>query len=768
MNMGSALASAAVPSSVPSLRHLWQAPMFFLGLVTLLAGSGLHLWRTRACPCAGHDLAHARCLLERDHNPAEAATLLQRIIERSPPGKAAGEAYLLLGWAHAEMARGLNGDAALQSWREVREDLEKAENLGVAEEDCTRLAFRRAECAFHTGEEPGSVIERLGPIADEVDDRAEAYRILCACYLRLPRPDLDAALKANEQLRQLPLLSEDVLGPARLQGGEILFKLGRGREARKVLEKMSSDAAPELLAQARFLRARSLQEEEQWGEAAELWRMLLEDHRSPPGNTGFVLYHLGLCLRRLDQPGEAARIWQDCTQKSQGPEGDAAALWLGELRLNELDRENAVNAFGRAVRTLLSPDDWNNPYIDRARARQMFERGCLLYRQMRDFERSIQLARHYERLAAPGVGQMLRGQAAQDCGAERLAKATQSGASGTPEEQQARQLFRDAALAYEEAAEASTSSLEKADRLWSAAQARQLGLDHVRAIALLERYLQLNQRPENLSEAWYLVATSQQALQNELEMEKAYRECIKYETRFAHRARFQLAQLALTRGRIDDAEGILEQNLKLLRFDPDNEALEKTLLALGSIHYQRHNFKMVAFRLQEALSRFTTSPETFRARFQLAESYRQLAGQENQSYLLSAGMADETRRNFLEQHRIWLTKAAEQFQMLAQNPGNLTPVEATHAAFSAAECRFNLGQYDQALVVYELLVVRYKDRLERLKALGGTVRCHAALGQRDKLQQRLAEIRGSLANLDAATRQQWEEWLATASRGAGP
>src|SRR5438128_2744817 len=101
MNMDSDQAAAA-PTSVPPLRHLWQAPMFFLGVVTLIAGSGLHVWRCRTGPCAGHDLARARSLLDHDHNAAEAAALLQRIIARPSAGKgtAPGEAYLLLGWAH--------------------------------------------------------------------------------------------------------------------------------------------------------------------------------------------------------------------------------------------------------------------------------------------------------------------------------------------------------------------------------------------------------------------------------------------------------------------------------------------------------------------------------------------------------------------------------------------------------------------------------------------------------------------------------------------
>src|SRR5437870_4801777 len=128
MTMGSDLASSTTPTAALPLRRLWQAPMFFVGLVTLLAGSGLHVWRSHACPCGGHDLARARCLLDRDHNASEAASLLQRVIEHAPAGgDAPGEAYLLLGWAHAELSRGMSAEAASRHWAQAREYLEKAE-----------------------------------------------------------------------------------------------------------------------------------------------------------------------------------------------------------------------------------------------------------------------------------------------------------------------------------------------------------------------------------------------------------------------------------------------------------------------------------------------------------------------------------------------------------------------------------------------------------------------------------------------------------------
>ena len=48
--------------------------------------------------------------------------------------------------------------------------------------------------------------------------------------------------------------------------------------------------------------------------------------------------------------------------------------------------------------------------------------------------------------------------------------------------------------------------------------------------------------------------------------------------------------------------------------------------------------------------------------------------------------------------------------------------------FLAADCQFDMGDYDTARRPYQVLAERYPDRLEGLNALGGMVRCYSALG----------------------------------------
>src|SRR5262249_45465927 len=70
---------------------------------------------------------------------------------------------------------------------------------------------------------------------------------------------------------------------------------GLGREtrggARGGLRSVRRPAPPALVARARCLQARTVQEEGQWAKAAKLWKEALEDRSAPVENEGQVLYN---------------------------------------------------------------------------------------------------------------------------------------------------------------------------------------------------------------------------------------------------------------------------------------------------------------------------------------------------------------------------------------------------------------------------------------------------------------------------------------------
>ena len=99
--------------------------------------------------------------------------------------------------------------------------------------------------------------------------------------------------------------------------------------------------------------------------------------------------------------------------------------------------------------------------------------------------------------------------------------------------------------------------------------------------------------------------------------------------------------------------------------------------------------------------------------------------------------------------------------------GLLTLEEQVQVPFQAADCLFDLGDYDTALTAYKTLAERYPGRLEGLNALGGMVRCYSALGDTTNMRQRLVEIDALLPKMPKQVQEQWSQWLTVARKPVG-
>src|SRR5205823_11921177 len=88
-----------------------------------------------------------------------------------------------------------------------------------------------------------------------LDVRPAGYGMLVQAYLKLPRPDIDAALAAN--YKQIELLeSDEALGQAWLLRGELQLKKDQRQEALKTLANINAKAPRALRLPARLLQVR--------------------------------------------------------------------------------------------------------------------------------------------------------------------------------------------------------------------------------------------------------------------------------------------------------------------------------------------------------------------------------------------------------------------------------------------------------------------------------------------------------------------------------
>jgi RNA polymerase sigma factor (sigma-70 family) len=204
--------------------------------------------------------------------------------------------------------------------------------------------------------------------------------------------------------------------------------------------------------------------------------------------------------------------------------------------------------------------------------------------------------------------------------------------------------------------------------------------------------------------------------------------------------------------------------------DPKRKA--NTLLTRAGKFYEDRAYRGVCELLQKPLNRFEEESEfkdekdLSRARYLLADSYRQRAAQVQERALGEEASPLAEQRAFLKMERIrLLNRAAEEFATLdASLEGRAAKTHRRDSGFDdvpfvTANCWYELGEYDKALKIYDRMAGRHARDKAGLEALGGAVKCHAARGQVDQMRRRLDQIQKLLPEMPADERKAWEPWV---------
>ena len=708
-----------------SFAQLWQVPTFLVGLTAfILVAATAPLRQDPTIPAFAADIAFIRNALTKNACDSGVQALSESLVARASkfPDRL-GEAHFLAGSVHQQLADAAADVQQIDLRHKASVHLERAMSLGVPAGDAGILSFSLGRLLF----ENGGDMRRAGELLTRsLESKAVppvlGYALLTKVHVRAK--NLQGALAANQ--KHLDAIDKKhELEETLLLRGELWMQQGNRVEALKALDRISPKAADKVRIRARLLQARCTEAEGLWTRAVAFWRELA-NHPDQAGGQAHVLYHLGWCLANNgpESLSEACKIWFQCSELG-GPEGQAALIRLAEFSLRgaEPNSAAAVEFFTKAMVTVPSAADYQNAILDLGAVRNALEGVCAFLEKARDYQNLQQLAEVYKRIAAPGAAEEWLAR-----GLEAEAKTLRERPDAGPESQAA---YQKAGEAFELAARARPAGA-RADVLWRAASAYLAGNDVIRAVVVLERFVQEEKTEERLAEGWLRLAEAYSAIGKQIDARSAYYKCIEYPTTaVAFRARYRLAIDEAASKNFEQAYEILKQNLESTGPAIDRDTHEKSLFKLGELMFANRDYDKACIYLKEAVERYPNHATAVATRDHLADCYRKLGDIAHQRF------KEKKERNYKLARDGWMDKAASEYDRLTDlltakaADDTLNNAEAQillRARISAAELQLERGDPADALRRTYDTFKNYPNRhIARFMAFQRMTRCWEAI-----------------------------------------
>ena len=651
------------------------------------------------------------------------------------------EAHFLIGSAFYRQARQKPAVFAREVWPRAAEHLEKAHEQGLGDLDRFPLKYRLGYSLYQQKKDLPRAVELMMVAVDKgAEQPLDAYRLLVEANLGLKTPNVDAAMSASQRILDLtPEREIEAMAAARLQHGELLLRKHARAEAFKELERIGPKASFGVRIKARLLQTRACEEDGKWQEAIQIWQQLLKEAPHVEGGKARVLYSMGWCYHQMEPPNhtETIRVWTE-SLKLGGPEGQAAGLRLGELRLSmgAKHAKAALADWTQALAKVNSPKDFQNSYIQLAEVAELFKHAIQQFNELQDPEKTQQVADLYQKIAPGGVAQQHRAKAAEELAEQMLDKHKSNIGKISLDDVKAQ--FRRAAGAYELAAKAMPDD-KRSEALWRSVQCYLSARENESAIKILMEHLKWEKNETRLAEAWYTLGDLYRLQGTKKLAHDAFVKCIEIpDTAFTSRSRYFLALEEIDNKEFDKACEILQQNLRDGAPSFDRPSHERSLYKLAWLVQQMKRYDQALIYLKECQRLYPENPNVMLAREQLGECYRQLAKKELASerdvieLLKEANLSDERRQTLMENARAhkltrvsWLTDAGKTYQELCddlekqakEKPLNQREQELLRRAlFGIGECHLDNDEYGHGIDKFMTVQAKHRRSLESLFA----------------------------------------------------
>jgi tetratricopeptide (TPR) repeat protein len=221
---------------------------------------------------------------------------------------------------------------------------------------------------------------------------------------------------------------------------------------------------------------------------------------------------------------------------------------------------------------------------------------------------------------------------------------------------------------------------------------------------------------------------------------------------------------------------------------PEAEDFRQSLFELAQLYYRTGRYEEAIARLEETTHRYPKDDRLGQLLFLMADSYRKSASLLDARLLVSSADASPdgkatavdlaeaaaAKKDRLTKARILYDRVVDMYRSTTP-PRDIEKLYVKLSHFYRADCLYDLGQYDEAIRLYDAASFRYQDDPSALAAYVQIVNAYCALGKIEEAKTANERAKWLLRRMPAESfadgsfampKAYWEQWLKWTS-GAG-
>lgn len=209
---------------------------------------------------------------------------------------------------------------------------------------------------------------------------------------------------------------------------------------------------------------------------------------------------------------------------------------------------------------------------------------------------------------------------------------------------------------------------------------------------------------------------------------------------------------------------------------PESEEFKQALFDLALLFYRTNRFEEAVQRFEEFTKRYPVDDRTGQLLFLMADSYRKSASllttrtttaDASNAAPISAIEASNARKDRLTKARGLYDRVIELYRSSAPR-ADIDKLYCKLAHFYRADCMYDLGQYPEAISLYDTAAFRYQEDPSALAAYVQIVNAYCALGKMEEAKTANERAKWLLRRMPqsafkdgsfAMPKEYWEQWL---------